>query len=742
MSPGGSTGSAVSAYDRLHPTVQRWIFDRGWERLRDFQEEAIPAILDGSRDIIIAAATAGGKTEAAFLPLFTELADSPPGSVRVLYLSPLRALINDQYRRLEELALAVDLPLSRRHSDVTAAERNRLFTRPEGVLMTTPESLEALFVSRAPYLLKAFGGLAAVVIDELHTYPGTERGRQVQSLLHRLDLVLAKAAGRPLRRIGLSATLGDMRSAAAFLRPGAPDDVQVIVSREAGRELLLQVRGYEIATDEPGHPPTPESVFQDDAIADDLFRMLRGKDNLVFPNSRHQVEKLADLLATRCQKKGLPREFFPHHGSLSRDLREELEERLRFNSEQPEMARPTTIICTSTLELGIDIGSVATVAQVGPPPSVACLRQRLGRSGRGAEQPSILRVFIEEREVTVHTPPQDLLRGALFQSVAMVELALQRWYEPPQTTILHLSTLVQQTLSLMAQHGGITARDGYGILCKTGPFHTVEADTYMELLRCLGEHDLIAQEPSGLLLPTETGEALMGRYDFYAAFDTVEEYRVVYASRSLGTVPMRVLIVPEMKLIFAGRRWLVLDVDPEQQVIRVEPAGGGEAPMFHGARPDLHERVRREMYALYTGETVPHYLDRHGQRLFRQGRKHFRTLGLHRFPLLDYGGNTLVFPWAGDRVVNTVLLALRHAGLKVSRDGLAIDVEDVKPPKVARLLQRFAREGLPEEEELALLVRTTRTEKWDWVLSPELLARDYASRRLDIDGAMRFLRRI
>ncbi|MCQ9186523.1 DEAD/DEAH box helicase, partial [Streptomyces sp. IBSBF 2953] len=208
--------------------------------MRDAQEWAISALVEADRDVIIAASTAAGKTEAAFLPILTNLMNHPDPAGAVLYISPLKALINDQWDRLSRLCEQLDLPVVAWHGDVSASKKHKFLKSPKGVLLITPESLEALFLNRGSSLAGLFQNLRYIVVDELHAFIGSERGKQLQSLMQRVELV----AGKALPRVGLSATLGDMSLASEFLRPGHPQRVQVIESKSSGQNLQVQVRGY------------------------------------------------------------------------------------------------------------------------------------------------------------------------------------------------------------------------------------------------------------------------------------------------------------------------------------------------------------------------------------------------------------------------------------------------------------------------------------------------------------------
>ena len=722
------------AFHLLDERVQRWVWEQGWDELRDIQEAATRSVLEQSSDLIIASATATGKTEAAFLPICSTLVagEKRPG-IRALYVSPLKALINDQFRRMEDLCKNLQVPVHRWHGDVPSSHKRRLVERPDGVLLITPESLEALFVGHGQRMRKLFQGLEWVVVDELHAFVGSDRGRQLQSLLHRLELCL----GHRVRRVGLSATLGDMSLGAAFLRPGGKDQVETIESTASGQEIRLQIRGYLSRQDTVGSAldPTPEAATPSDVtrIADHLFSTLRGADNLVFANSRRTVEEYADLLRRRSEAERLPNEFFPHHGNLSRELREDLEKKLK------DPAEPATAICTSTLELGIDIGQVSSIGQIGAPFSVSSLRQRLGRSGRRGE-PATLRFYISESEITPRSHPLDRLRGELVQAVAMVELLIERWCEPPTEGSLHLSPLVQQVLSLIAERGGIRAQEGWRALSGSGPFRSIDSPCFVSLLRCMGAQDLLVQSRDGTLLFGEKGERIANHFSFYTIFPTADEFQVLHRGRPLGTLSVDYLLAEGLHIIFAGRRWRVLSVETEEKVVVVEASPGGRLPRFEGGFGGLiHDRVRAKMREVWEGHALPRYLDPEARRLLEEGRAHYGRLGLETSSLVRSGKGTIFFLCRGDTITNTVALQLLARGLEVAVEGSAILIDEATPADLRSVLVELAREGAMNPAELAAQVGNKRAGKYDWVLEERLLTADYASRAIDTEGAQHAL---
>jgi ATP-dependent Lhr-like helicase len=729
----------AQAFERLHTDVKRWVWDQQWTTLRSVQAHAIGPILD-NRDVLVSAATAAGKTEAAWLPVASAIAtleaDRPSG-VNALYVGPLKALINDQYLRLESLGERTSIPIHRWHGDVPASAKKKVRGKPDGILLITPESLEALFVREGPRVPAIFNGLMHIVIDEFHSFIGTERGAQLQSLMHRIDL----AVRRRVPRIGLSATLADLGDAAEYLRPGRGDHVALVVPPTyEGTEIQLQVRGYLRRSPDAKKSNAAQTNQDNDAAQTDypedalaigahLFKTLRGRDNLVFANSRTYVEAYTDILTRMSEDQRVPNEFVAHHGNLSKEHREDVEARLKSTE------RPTTAICTSTLEMGIDIGSTDSVAQVGAPPTVAALRQRLGRSGR-RDQPATLRAYISEQEITDRTPPADMLRAQLFQTVAMTELMLNdRWYEPPPLDDLHLSTLTQQILSVIAQHGGATASELHSALSGQGPFSAVDSDMFLRLLRCLGDAEILTQSSDGTLLAGIVGDHIVNHYSFYSAFQSSDEYRLIAHGRTLGTIPVDYPVLVGSYLIFAGMRWQVLSVDTSARTIELTRASGGRPPAFAGSGAEVADEVRRRMKALYRSIEVPMYLDSAARTLLQQGRTSFRQLQLADRMILDWGRDTVILPWRGDIILSTLVVALTTRDLRVAKDGAGLTVVGASPAEVIQAAHDLVSQGEPDPAELAASVTIKARDKYDEYLSEDLLNIAYAARSLSIPDA-------
>jgi ATP-dependent Lhr-like helicase len=436
-----------STDELLAEPIRHSLWRMGWDRLRPLQETAIRAILLSENDVLLAARTAAGKTEAAFLPILSRACDCPFGSVRALYVGPLKALINDQFRRLEELCEYAEIPVHRWHGDVAAEKKRRLLDHPGGVLLITPESLESLFVNKTASLNRLFHSLSFVVIDELHAVLGTERGTQLRSQLCRLT----RCSATPFRLIALSATIGDFAAAATWMRPNSPQSVKILRDDSGEKSIRYRIHGYlkVPVPAESASPNDPERIPPTN-FYDDIYETFRGTKNLIFANSKSIVEELTDHLNELGRSHGTGEEFLIHHGSLSREIREDTERLM-------QEARPHTTVCSSTLELGIDIGNVNMIGQVGPTWSASSLVQRLGRSGRRDDEAHQMRVFIAEDSPSARSDLEVRLYPSLLQSVAITELMLEKWVESPNPQPFDLSTLVQQTLSCIAETGGTTA---------------------------------------------------------------------------------------------------------------------------------------------------------------------------------------------------------------------------------------------------------------------------------------------
>lgn len=721
MSSQPSSSSSTSGFDQLHPKIRQWILEQNWQELREVQDQAIRAVLGGTDDVLIAASTAAGKTEAAFFPVLTKVADADERGLSVLYISPLKALINDQFGRLEQVCERMDLDVVRWHGDAPQSKKRRTLKNPNGIALITPESIEALFVRRPDDARALFQALQFIVIDELHSFMQGPRGLHLASLLRRID---AMCRSRP-RRVGLSATIGDLAIAAQWLNPQAPNAVSIVNPPGGSPELKLQVRGYidppdvddvdDLEKDE-GHK---EAL---DHIADHIFVNLRGSNNLVFGGSRRRVEAVADRLRRRSEDIGAPNEFFPHHGSLSKELREELEHRLKAGD------LPTTAVATTTLELGIDIGSVKSVAQIVAPRSLSSLRQRLGRSGRRKGQPATLRIYVREKYLTPLSDPLDRLRLEVVRSVAAVELLIDKFVEPPAQDPSIATVALHQTLSVITERGGAKAELLYQLICGAGPLSALSQADYIELLRAMAspETRLIEQAPDRTIMLGELGEKIAFSRDFYAIFPSDEEWRLVHNARQLGTVPIANVFGIGSLIAFAGRRWRVIAVDDTAKILTVEPHRSAQIPKFEDpSLESIHDSLATRMKAVLMASDVPPYLDETAKTLLVEGRTAFQEMELEHRCLVQARKDTHLLLWQGSAMNSVFAVALSTAGFECSASDVGVTIAGATPDDIRSALEIIAEKPLAPSD-VADFVQNLQVAKYDELIPASLLRRLWA----------------
>ena len=452
---------------------------------------------------------------------------------------------------------------------------------------------------------------------------------------------------------------------------------------------------------------------------------------LVFAGSRQNVEIYADGLRRMSGKHQVPIEFFPHHASLSREHRVNIEERLKEG-------RPTTAICTSTLDLGIDIGNIDCVAQIGAPFSVASLRQRLGRSGRRPGQPAILRMYAIETEPSKDAHPLDRLHLNLVRSIAMVELLVEGWCEPPAPESLHLSTLTHQILSVIAERGGASAHRIFDTLCKQGPFQKIDSHLFGSLLRCLGRPDvgLIEQISDGSLLLGARGERIVEHYSFYAVFQTSQEYRIMSNGKSLGTLPVMTFYKPDMTIIFSGRRWRIISIHDRDKVIEVTADRIGRPPVFGGGAEFIHDQIVEKMKEVFAGTDIPAYLGLDSGKLLKRARAEFLRLGLNEQPVYEISERSrLVATWAGTIKTSTLALVLQTMGYAVSAHDGFLDISWGENTRcVEAVFKEIAKQVEIDPDMLRAHEGNLTTEKFHRYLNRDLLLEDAISNRIDLSA--------
>lgn len=734
---------------KLDPRLQRWVAKRGWHDLNLLQKNAIGPILAHRRDLILSAATAGGKTEAAFLPALTYVAGRKidKQSVRILYISPLKALINDQYRRLEEIGDEIGLDITPWHGDISSSRKQKLFKYPRGVILMTPESMESMLMNHLTFVRTGLMELDYIIIDEFHAFIGTERGEQLQSLIARVE----QAVGKRIVIIALSATFSQFDEVAKCVRPHDPGQVLCVSGDDlSGHTLSLKIHAYNLTLNdlnEERKHTEEEAAHKDDhkltleeyeryyagafKISKDIYRQMRGKVNLVFADSRPAIEVVANILGTLSEHYHVPNEFFPHHGSLAKDLRQDLEKRLI------DGLLPTTAVCTSTLELGIDIADVNTVGQIHAPWSVASLRQRLGRSGR-RDGRAVLRIY--STAVGDSGSPFYKLCEDLVGSIASVELLRKRWYEPPQNR-LGLSTLIQQTLSMVASVPNVNAKVLYTQLCSKGPFSNVSVKLYLDILRSLGRRDYIVQLGDGTLTLGLVGERLISKYDFYSAFTTIPEFRVIYNTQVIGCTPFVGAATRRRNFLFAGKAWEIEDIDFSRRVITVRRYNEKTTPLpGPAAERNVHETIRKTMFEIYKGEDVPPYLNETAREQLQWARQNFYKYGLDKHSMVEVANGIALFPWGSNNVLRTLKLLFEGENLKADIEGCHLEIGYCSPSSLGIAAASILSKADYITAHTLLKGCAVDLEKFMQCVDQDLQEINYFANQCDLKGALSFIK--
>lgn len=732
----------MNIFNRYAPFVQDFIYRNNWESLRAIQVAAGDAIFNTDENVLLSASTASGKTEAAFFPILTLFSEDMPRSVGAIYIGPLKALINDQFSRLNELCAEAEIPVWHWHGDVSQSHKNRMLKNPSGILQITPESLEALLMHKHSYIPKLFGDLRFIVIDEVHSLLRADRGGQTICLIERLS----RLAGVNPRRIGLSATIGDLESTGEYLSRGTGRGTVIpkIESKGVKWRLSMEhfyVQGPQASEGKKAENAAPEPEMPTDTAPENadpgmgyIFEHTRGKKCLVFVNSREECEAVTTSLRQYCEAKHEPDRFLIHHGNLSASFRETAEEIMKDDTQLQ------TTVTTATLELGIDIGRLERAFQIDAPFTVSSFLQRMGRTGRRELPPEMWFVMREDmpepRAMLPSTVPWKLLQG-----IALVQLYREeRWVEPAKLDRLPFSLLYHQTMSTLASCGELSPAGLASRVLSLTPFHRISRDDYKILLRHLIDTDQIHRTEEGGLIVGLAGERQINSFKFYAVFQDSEEYTVRWGSQELGTV---VLPPPAgEKIAIAGHVWIVEEVDHKRRLVYCEQVKG-KVPAYFGECPgDINTKVLERMRQVLNENMSYPYLMKNAVVRLENARSTAANSGAASEPLVCLGGDMwCLFPWLG----SYAFLALERFLKLRCGERLGIKALDPSRPyfiqfKMKADKNEFFRVLAEEAEkpldpmELVYPGEVPVFEKYDEFLPEELVRKGFAYGILDIEG--------
>ncbi|MTJ14069.1 DEAD/DEAH box helicase [Anabaena sp. UHCC 0187] len=707
-----------NTFSLLAPFIQEYIYVHNWTELRPVQVAACEVIFNTNSHLLVTAATAAGKTEAAFLPVLSLLHENPANTIGVLYISPIKALINDQFTRLNDLLKTADIPVYSWHGDINQSRKNKLLKNPQGILQITPESLESLLINKHQELIRLFGDLRFIIIDEIHAFMGLERGDQIICQLQRLEKIIPIQP----RRIGLSATLGDYSMAESWLSAGTDKPVITPKLESEKRQIKLAIEHFYLDNE------SEESEYDQY-----IFNITKSRKCLIFANNRTQTESIISSLRQIAKTTGFPDIYHVHHGSISASLRQAAENAMR------EPQTPAVTAATLTLELGIDIGELQRVIQLESPLSVASFLQRLGRSGRRGESADMRFICGEEKPLLDASLPEQI-PWQLLQSIAIIQLYLEeRWLEPITPIKYPLSLLYHQTMSILAATGEISPAALAKEVLNLAPFTNFYKDDYLLLLRYLIDINHLHKTEQGKLIIGLAGEKVVNKFQFYAVFADSQEYTVKEAGTEIGSIVIPPAVGNQFAL--AGKSWEVVEVDFKKRNIFVKQVEGKATIYWRGGTGIIHGRIIQRMRQVLLEETNYPYLQKNAQQRLSQVRELVRKseLAKNNILLLE-NGKCCIFPWLGTvayRTLERLLNSCCRESLEIRSIGgvnpyyltLKLGKNKFKSvyPEIASLCeQRISPESLVSEAE------APEINKYDQFIPHALLRKAFAYDYLDI----------
>jgi len=639
----------MNAFDRLAPFIKDYIYREKWDNLREIQVAACDVLFNTDHNLLLASGTASGKTEAAFLPVLTKIFENPSKSVAVLYISPLKALINDQFIRLNGLLEESDIRVTKWHGDANLSEKNKLIKKPQGIIQTTPESLEAMLMKRKTEAIRLFSDLRYIIIDEVHSFMNEDRGVQLLCLLERIQRLVDV---NPVR-IGLSATLGEYSLAEKWLNTGSNRSCITPLVPSPKKQLRLSFQHYYVKYE----PKTEKDKELMNTYYQYLFAATYGKKCILFSNSKAEVEENIANLKNIAKKSHTEDNFMVHHGNVSASIREYTEGKMK--SDEGKIVTGATL----TLELGIDLGYLERIVQTGCPISVSSFVQRLGRSGRRGQPSEMWFVFREELKNTT-MEFYKAINWPFLKCLAIIELYIkEKWVEPIQPKKLPFSVLYHQTMSYMVSAGEVMPALLAQKILSMSAFQAVTQEDYKALLTYMLEKKQLERTENGGLLIGEGGEYQVNHFEFYSVFETPQEYSVKFASEEIGSVQEP--FPKGERFALAGRSWEVLEFDKTAGIIYVKEIFGISANQWYGFNGiPVHTKVMKKVKEILVSEETFGYLSDNASVRLSEMRDIAgnSTIGKEMVvPIVE--GTYAIFPFLGTCELITLSYALSDRGI-------------------------------------------------------------------------------
>lgn len=700
-----------------------YLKDKGWTDLTPIQKASFKPIQDGT-SCIIEAPTSGGKTEAVLFPLLSKLAGTKTPGFRVLYIAPLKALLNDLYTRVDNYAKCCSVQAFKWHGDVSQGKKMEQMLFPGHILLTTPESIEAILLCKANWQ-HAFANLETIVIDEAHYFAQTERGAHLMSLLERIE----DGIGKLPQRIGVSATIGNPEEMMQWLTANRPGGISIktATSKEKERDYLIEFIDDESTT-----------------LHNRIYQLLPNNKSIVFERSRSGTENTAARIneLNNLTNSRVPVKVKTHHSSVSKRLREDAEESIKMASESSLNA----IISTSTLELGIDIGDLDQVIQIGDLHSSGSFLQRVGRTGRREGKKQFFRGFCVDAEQLL------LLAGC-------VSLGWEYQSEKILFPKKSFHILAHQIICTCLQKKGATPAQLWTILSKAACFQAIERREFDILISYMIKEDFLRNAGGQILITGDRSEKEYLRANgkrLFAIFDSGIMYDVVDGKKLVGTLDSDFMRTQKLPFVFVlgGIEWSAKEIDHEAQQVIVVRNVSGIAPKWISYRSlDVPFELAQEVGALMLLENPPHFLDPKASVVFRREVNLHRNIGWSSDAWsLDASTNSenmYLWTFCGNKINRAIefLLEMMFA-LEVSHDYKVISIKtNTKRPVKANelvdyLLSLRAADPKSLEDKILPGMKASWFSKFSICLPDELAKITLREKGIDIEGLVREIRKV
>lgn len=707
--------------NRLHPRLRDFVKNKGWKDLTDIQKVAFDPIFNGE-SCVIEAPTSGGKTEAVLFPLLTRMSGVKKNGFKVLYIAPLKALLNDLALRVLPYAEMCYLEAFKWHGDVSQSDKLQQMEFPSDILLTTPESIEAILLKKANWQ-QVFRSLETIVIDEAHYFALTERGIHLASLIERIQAVLPSTP----QRIAVTATIGNPL-----------DLLNWLVGRREGGQYLNVTSNKHKARDFKIH----YFLNDGDELQSSLYKLLVQKKSIVFERSRSATEETATRINERNSNTRFPVKVKTHHSSISKQLREEAENSIKRASESSLNA----IISTSTLELGIDIGELDQVIQIGGIASAGSFLQRVGRTGRRDGRPQFFRGLCSDAEELL------LLMGC-------VSLGLKRKSEKILLPTKAFHIMAHQVICFVLQEKGATRDQVWAVLSNSFCFSGIIRTEFDELVEYMVASEYLRSEAGGFLLtgPQTENKFLKANWKrLFAIFDGGPMYSVVDGKKVIGTLDASFVMSQEMPFVFVlgGQEWNALKINHEAQQVSVQKNETGIPPKWRTLGDfDVPYELAVEIGNMLKSSEPVEFLDFNARQVLESQRAAYRGLSWRSDKWLvqpaEDGDIVYIWTFAGDKInrcIDRYLAAHIEADITYDYIKIVVKAKDETQLDTAAIIDVF-RKMCTEPIHIAnAILEPTIKVKWMSKFSeclPESLARKTIMEKgLDLRGTKRELDRV